>query len=190
MGAVSPVSFADQKFMEKVEERIVKRTIEGLKEEGIDYRGFIFLGLMNRNGDPYLIEYNVRMGDPEGEVVLPRIKTDFIELLRATAEKRLDGVKVEFDDQTAATVMLVSAGYPGSYEKGKEISGLEKVEESMVFHAGTKTAGDRVVTAGGRVLAVSSYGRSMEEALNRSYRNAERITFEGKYYRSDIGFDL
>jgi phosphoribosylamine--glycine ligase len=190
MGAVSPVPFADKEFMRKVEERIVIPTLEGLKLDGIDYQGFIFLGLMNRDGDPYVIEYNVRMGDPEAEVVLPRIKTDFIEILKATAEKRLSGLRVEFDERAVATVMLASGGYPGSYGKGKEISGLDRVEDSIIFHAGTKLEDGKVLTAGGRVIAVSSYGQTMEEALARSYRSAEKIGFEGKYYRRDIGFDL
>ncbi|MCK5135652.1 MAG: phosphoribosylamine--glycine ligase [Bacteroidales bacterium] len=190
MGAVSPVLFADDEFMKKVEDRIVKPTIEGLKSEEIDYKGFIFIGLMNRDGDPYVIEYNVRMGDPESEVVLPRIKTDFVELMKATAEKRLSKMEVEFDSRTVTTVMLVSGGYPGSYEKGKEITGLDKVDGSVVFHAGTKPDGDRTLTSGGRVIAVSSYGNSMKEALEKSYVNAEKIEFEGKYYRRDIGFDL
>jgi len=190
MGAVSPVPFADKEFMKKVEDRIVKPTIEGLKSQEIDYKGFIFIGLMNKDGDPYVIEYNVRMGDPESEVVLPRVKTDFVELLKATAENRLSEMEIEFDDHTVTTVMLVSGGYPGSYEKGKEITGLDKIEDSVVFHAGTKPDGDRVLSSGGRVIAVSSYGDSMKEALAKSYKNAEKIEFEGKYYRKDIGFDL
>ena len=190
MGAISPVPFAGSKFLRKVEDRIVKPTIQGLRERKIDFKGFIFLGLMNKDGDPYVIEYNVRMGDPEAEVVLPRIRTDLLELLKATAEERLSEMEVELDDRTVSTVMLVSGGYPGSYEKGKEISGLDQVEESIVFHAGTRQEGDRVVTSGGRVIAVSSYGASMKEALSASYRSAEKIRFEGKYYRSDIGFDL
>jgi len=190
MGAISPVPFADKEFLQKVEERIVKPTIKGLKDRKMDYKGFIFIGLMNKGGDPYVIEYNVRLGDPESEVVLPRIKTDFVELMKATADGSLSEMKIELDDQTVSTVMLVSGGYPGSYEKGKEISGLEQVEDSVVFHAGTKVDGDNVVTSGGRVIAVSSYGDTMKEALDQSYKNAERIQFEGKYYRSDIGFDL
>ena len=190
MGAVSPVPFADAAFMKKVEERIVKPTIEGLKAYGIDYRGFLFLGLMNRGGDPYVIEYNVRMGDPEAEVVLPRIRTDFVEILNAVAENRIGDLKVEFDERTVATAMLVSGGYPGSYEKGKEITGLDSVDGSIIFHAGTSIQDNRIVTSGGRVVAVSSYGKHMAEALERSYKNAERINFEGKYYRRDIGFDL
>jgi phosphoribosylamine--glycine ligase len=190
MGAVSPVPFADEGFMKKVEDRIVKPTIKGLKDEGIDYKGFIFIGLMNKGGDPYVIEYNVRMGDPEAEVVLPRIKTDFVEMMKATAEKRLSDLKVEFDDRTVTTVMLVSGGYPGSYEKGKEITGLEQVEDSVIFHAGTQPEGENLLTSGGRVIAVSSYGESMKDALKKSYENAEKIDFDGKYYRKDIGFDL
>jgi phosphoribosylamine--glycine ligase len=190
MGAISPVPFADEKFLKKVEERIVKPTISGLKADGIDYKGFIFIGLMNKGGDPYVIEYNVRMGDPESEVVIPRIKTDFIEILKATAENRLKDLKVEFDDRTVTTVMMVSGGYPGSYEKGKVITGLDRVDESMVFHAGTRSENGEVLTDGGRVLAVSSFGDNMKEALEKSYSNAEKIEFEGKYYRRDIGFDL
>jgi phosphoribosylamine--glycine ligase len=190
MGAISPVPFADKAFLKKVEERIVKPTIKGLKERRIDYKGFIFIGLMNKGGDPYVIEYNVRLGDPESEVVLPRIKTDFVELLKATAEGKLSEMKIELDERTVSTVMLVSGGYPGRYKKGKEISGLDQVEGSVVFHAGTKLDGEKVLTSGGRVIALSSYGASMKEALEASYRNAEIIQFEGKYYRSDIGFDL
>ena len=190
MGAVSPVPFADREFLKKVEERVVKPTIEGLKGEDIDYKGFIFIGLMNVNGDPYVIEYNVRMGDPEAEVVLPRIKTDFLELMKATAENRLSEIELELDQRTVTTVMLVSGGYPGSYEKGKEISGIDQVKESVVFHAGTREENGQVVTSGGRVIAVSSYGTSMKEALEKSYSNADTINFEGKYFRRDIGFDL
>jgi phosphoribosylamine--glycine ligase len=188
MGAISPVPFAGEEFLKKVEERVVKPTIKGL--QSYDYKGFIFLGLMNKGGDPYVIEYNVRMGDPESEVVLPRIKTDFVEIMKATAEGRLSEIDIELDERTVTTVMLVSGGYPGSYEKGKEISGLDQVEDSVVFHAGTKPEGDKVLTSGGRVIAVSSFGDTMEEALQKSYKNAEKIDFEGKYYRKDIGFDL
>ncbi len=196
MGAISPVPFAGKEFLKKVEERIVKPTIKGLKDQGIEYKGFIFIGLMNKGGDPYVIEYNVRMGDPESEVVLPRIKTDFVELMKATAEGHLAVTDIELDERIVSTVMLVSGGYPGSYEKGKEISGLDQVNGpdqdggSVVFHAGTKADGDQVVTSGGRVIAVSSFGSSMKEALEASYRNAEKIDFDGKYYRRDIGFDL
>ncbi|HDR68397.1 MAG TPA: phosphoribosylamine--glycine ligase [Bacteroidaceae bacterium] len=190
MGAVSPVPFADKVFMKKVEERIVVPTIKGLRREGIDYTGFIFFGLMNRDGNPFVIEYNVRMGDPEAEVVLPRIKTDMLELLRAVAEKRLGTMKIEMDSRTVATVMLVSGGYPGNYEKGKEIFDIERVHNSIVFHAGTRRENGKVLTNGGRVIAVSSFGNTMKEALERSYRNAEIINFDKKYYRRDIGFDL
>ncbi len=190
MGAISPVPFADEEFLKKVEDRVVKPTIKGLKAEGIDYKGFIFIGLMNKGGDPYVIEYNVRMGDPESEVVLPRIKTDFVEILKATAENRLEDLKIEFDERSVTTVMMVSGGYPGSYEKGKEIRGLENVDGSIVFHAGTKVSDGKVLSNGGRVLAISSFGKDMKEALAKSYENAEKIQFEDKYYRRDIGFDL
>jgi len=190
MGAVSPVPFADREFLQKVEERIVKPTIQGLKDRAIDYKGFIFIGLMNIGGDPYVIEYNVRLGDPESEVILPRIKTDFVELMKATAEGRLSELEIELDERTVTTVMLVSGGYPGSYEKGKEITGLDQVEGSVVFHAGTKPDGEKVLTNGGRVVAVSSFGSNMKEALDASYKSAGKIRFEGKYNRSDIGFDL
>ena len=190
MGAVSPVPFAKGDFMEKVESRIIKPTIEGLKMEEIPYKGFIFFGLINVEGDPYVIEYNVRMGDPEAEVVLPRVKTDFVDLLAATAEGRLNEISLEIDPQTVTTVMLVSGGYPGSYEKGKMITGFKEVQESIVFHAGTKLSGSEVLTNGGRVIAVSSFGKDMQEALEKSYKNAELIKFEKKNYRKDIGFDL
>lgn len=190
MGAVSPVPFAHDGFLDKVEERIVKPTIEGLKKENIPYMGFIFLGLMNVNGDPYMIEYNVRMGDPEAEVVLPRIKSDLLELLKATGDKKLSAAKLEFDNRTACTVMLVSGGYPGSYEKGKLMTGFEKVKDSTLFHAGTKEENGQVLTNGGRVIAVTSLADTMKEALAISYKNAEMIGFEGRYYRRDVGFDL
>ncbi|MEX0982023.1 MAG: phosphoribosylamine--glycine ligase [Bacteroidales bacterium] len=190
MGAISPVPFAKGAFMEKVEERVIKPTIQGLQNEGIPYKGFIFFGLINVNGDPFVIEYNVRMGDPEAEVVLPRIRSDLAELLKATGENRLKGTTIEFDSRTVATVMLVSGGYPGSYEKGKPIAKLDKVGESIAFHAGTKADGKTVLTNGGRVIAVSSFGATMQEALEKSYKNAEVISFEKKSYRRDIGFDL
>lgn len=190
MGAISPVPFADQAFMNKVEERIVKPTVAGLLKDGIDYKGFIFIGLMNVGGDPFVIEYNVRMGDPETEVVIPRIKTDLVDLFEAVADQSLDRVKLEVDSRTTCTVMLVSDGYPGSYEKGRKIGGLDKVKDSVVFHAGTKDDNGNVLTNGGRVLAITSYGENMTEALEQSYANAHVVNYEGKYFRSDIGFDL
>jgi phosphoribosylamine--glycine ligase len=190
MGAVSPVSFADDLFMEKVRRRIVEPTIEGLQKEKIDYKGFIFLGLINVEGEPKVIEYNVRMGDPETEVVVPLIKSDLLELFTAVATETLDEKVLEIDDRYAVTVMMVSGGYPGSYENGKIIEGLNDVEDSIVFHAGTKNMGDKIVTSGGRVLSVTSYGKTMDEALEASYKNIAKIHFENGYFRKDIGFDL
>ena len=191
MGAVSPVPFADDEFIEKVEQRIVRPTIDGLLSDGIEYKGFLFFGLMNVNGDPYVIEYNVRLGDPEAEVVVPRLKTDLIELFIAVASGNLRNIEIQFDPRTAVTVMLTSGGYPGQYEKGKVISGLDCTDDCTIFHAGTAVDIDnRVVTAGGRVLALTSLGGTMEVALERSYKNAENVQFENKYYRKDIGFDL
>ncbi len=190
MGAISPVPFATADFMQKVEDRVIVPTIEGLQKDNIPYKGFIFIGLMNIGGDPYVIEYNVRMGDPETEVIIPRIKSDLLELMEAVSKQELDKAPFEMDDRTVTTVMLVAGGYPEAYEKGKTITKLDEVEGSIVFHAGTIFSGNDVVTNGGRVISVSSYGDTMQLALDKSFRNAELINFEGKYYRKDIGFDL
>lgn len=190
MGAVSPVPFADEAFNRKVEERIIRPTVEGLKKDGIDYRGFLFFGLMNDQGEPSVIEYNVRMGDPETEVVMPRLKTDILELFEAAATGHLAGADFQLDGRYCTTVMLVAGGYPGNYEKGNEITGFEAVKDSIVFHAGTKCVEGRVVTNGGRVIAVSSFGQQMEEALQLSYANIEKLHFKEMYYRRDIGEDL
>lgn len=190
MGAVSPVSFADEVFMEKVRTQIVEPTIRGLQEEKIEYRGFIFLGLIKVDDEPKVIEYNVRMGDPETEVVIPRIKSDLLDLLIAVTTETLDEKTLEIDERSAATVMMVSGGYPEAYEKGKTISGVSLVNDSIVFHAGTQLEDNNVITSGGRVMSVTSYGKTMNEALETSYKNVEKIHFEGSYYRKDIGFDL
>ena len=190
MGAVSPVPFADRFFIEKVEREIIIPTIKGLVEEDIDYKGFIFIGLMVENGNPKVIEYNVRMGDPETEVVIPRIKSDLLNLFRGIGNGSFSEVDFNISEEVGATVMLVSGGYPGSYEKGKEMTGFNEVEDSVIFHAGTKNSNDRILTNGGRVLAITSFGNNIDEALNKSFTNAEKINFEGKYYRKDIGFDL
>ena len=190
MGAVSPVPFADGVLMKKIEDRIVKPTVDGLSEEKIDYKGFVFIGLIKVDNEPYVIEYNVRMGDPETEVVLPRIKTDLVDLLEATYRQNLGNFNIEIDGRAATTVMLVSGGYPEAYEKGKEISGLENVEDSIVFHAGTKLENDKILTNGGRVLAITSLDDDFRKALKKSYQNIEKLSFDRMQYRRDIGFDL
>ena len=190
MGAVSPAPFADDVFMDKVEKKIIQPTIQGLKEDNIEYKGFIFIGLIKVGQEPYVIEYNVRMGDPETEVVIPRIKNDLVDLLQAVGRGTLHAHQLQVDPRAAATVMAVSGGYPGEYEKGKPIRGLEDVKEAIVFHAGTKLKNDDVVTNGGRVLAVTSLHKDFKEALANSYRELSKISFEKMYYRKDIGFDL
>ena len=190
MGAISPVPFADQLFIQKVEDQVIKPTINGLRTEGIDYRGFIFIGLMNVDGTPKVIEYNVRMGDPETEVVLPRIESDLLELFEGVAHQTLDEKNFSVTKQIATTVMLVSGGYPESYEKGKLISGLEQIENSIVFHAGTTKNDTSILTNGGRVMAITSFADTLEKALDKSYRSIDKIHFEKMNYRKDIGFDL
>jgi phosphoribosylamine---glycine ligase len=190
MGAISPVSFANQAFMQKVRSRIIEPTIKGLQVSGIRYQGFIFFGLINVKGDPYVIEYNVRLGDPESEVVIPRIKSDLLDLFIATAEGRLHEKHIEISDESAATVMLVSGGYPGDYHKGLPISGLDNLTDGIIFHAGTTIQEKQVVTNGGRVLALTSLDLKWKIALKKSYSAAQKISFDGVYYRRDIGFDL
>ena len=190
MGAVSPVPFADAALLEKIETRIVKPTVEGLQKDGIEYKGFIFIGLIIVKGQPIVIEYNVRMGDPETEVVIPRIKSDLVELFMAVSNNKLNEVSIEIDERTAATVMLVSGGYPEDYEKNKEIFGLDKVKDSLVFHAGTVIENGKILSNGGRVLAITSLGNDIQEALKKSYQNIDKLHFDKMYFRKDIGFDL
>lgn len=190
MGAVSPVPFANAEFMQKIEERIVKPTIQGLINEQIEYKGFIFIGLIKVGDEPYVIEYNVRMGDPETEVVIPRIKSDLVEIFSAVASQNLDNINLEINLQSATTIVLVSGGYPEDYEKGKIISGIENIEDSLVFHAGTTLDNDKIVSNGGRVLAITSLAETFQEALKISYKNINKISFDKMYYRKDIGFDL
>ncbi len=190
MGAVSPVPFADEVLLEKIETRIVKPTIAGLQSDGIEYKGFVFIGLINVKGEPIVIEYNVRMGDPETEVVIPRLKSDLVELFQAVGNQTLDQVSLEIDERSATTIMVVSGGYPEDYGKGFEISGLENIEDSIAFHAGTKLENGKVFTNGGRVIAVTSFGESFQEAIKKSYQNIDKLHFDKMYFRKDIGFDL
>ncbi|BCY27846.1 phosphoribosylamine--glycine ligase [Flavobacterium okayamense] len=190
MGAVSPVPFATTEFLSKIEERVVKPTVAGLQKDTIDYKGFVFIGLIKVGDDPFVIEYNVRMGDPETEVVMPRLKTDLVEIFEAMAKQELEKISIEIDERAATTIMMVSGGYPEDYEKGKVITGIETVKDSIVFHAGTSLKENKVVTNGGRVLAVTSYGANYQEAISKSYQSIEKISFEKRYFRKDIGFDL
>jgi len=190
MGAISPVPFADEVLMQKVEERIIKPTVDGLKNENITYKGFIFIGLMIVDGEPQVIEYNVRMGDPETEVVLPRVSSDLLSHLHAFAKAELHKEELTVDDRSTATVMLVSGGYPEDYDKGMEITGLDDIDDSIVFHAGTSENEGKIVTSGGRVIAVTSFGADFNEAVKKSYENVEKLHFDRMYYRTDIGFDL
>ncbi|AXB55939.1 phosphoribosylamine--glycine ligase [Flavobacterium fluviale] len=190
MGAVSPVPYVDAVLMEKIETRIVKPTIEGFQKDGIEYKGFVFIGLINVKNEPIVIEYNVRMGDPETEVVVPRLKSDLVELFLSVADQKLGDFNLEIDPRSATTVMVVSGGYPEDFEKGKVISGLENVTNSIVFHAGTKLDNENVVTNGGRVIAVTSYGDNFQEAIKKSYQNIDKLSFDKMYFRKDIGFDL
>ncbi|UII81559.1 phosphoribosylamine--glycine ligase [Flagellimonas sp. CMM7] len=190
MGAISPVPFADESFLHKIEQQVVKPTVEGLKKDNLPYVGFIFIGLIKVGEEPKVIEYNVRMGDPETEVVVPRIKNDLVDILTAMAKGKLNEINLDIDQKTATTVMAVSGGYPEAYEKGKEITGIENIKDSLVFHAGTKKSDGKVVTNGGRVIAITSLGNDFQEALQKSYQNIEKLHFDGMYYRKDLGFDL
>jgi phosphoribosylamine--glycine ligase len=190
MGAVSPVSFADPAFMDKVKNQVIIPTVKGLRQENIPYKGFIFFGIINVKGDPYVIEYNCRLGDPETEVIIPRLKSDILDLFEGVASNTLSERDVQFVEKSAATVMMVAGGYPEAYENGKQIFGLNSIDESIVFHAGTSSDGPAVLSAGGRVLAITSYGKTVQAALTRSYDSAQKIEFEGAYYRKDIGFDV
>ena len=190
MGAVSPVPFATDSFLNKIEERIVKPTIEGFKKDHLPYVGFVFIGLIRVGDDPKVIEYNVRMGDPETEVVLPRLKNDFVEILKAMGNGTLDKINIEIDERAATTIMLVSGGYPEAYEKGKEIIGIENMTDSIPFHAGATINEGKIVTSGGRVMVITSYGNTYQEAIKKSYQSIEKLHFDKMYYRKDIGFDL
>lgn len=190
MGAVSPVPFATKAFLDKIENQIVKPTVEGLKKDNLPYVGFIFIGLIKVGENPKVIEYNVRMGDPETEVVLPRLKTDLVEVFQAMGNQTLSKVNIEIDERAATTIMLVSGGYPEAYEKGKEILGIDKIENSIVFHAGAKLQDEKVITSGGRVMAITSYGETHQEAIKKSYQSIDNLRFDKMYYRKDIGFDL
>lgn len=190
MGAISPVPFVDSVLLDKIETRIVKPTVEGLQKNGIEYKGFIFIGLIIVKGEPIVIEYNVRMGDPETEVVIPRIKSDLVELFQAVANGNLNDISLAIDQRSATTVMMVSGGYPEEYEKGKEIFGLDKMEDSLVYHAGTKIENGKLVTNGGRVLAITSFGNDFQEAIKKSYQNIDKLHFDKMYFRKDIGLDL
>ncbi|WP_204344456.1 phosphoribosylamine--glycine ligase [Psychroserpens algicola] len=190
MGAVSPVPFATDTFLNKIEERIVKPTINGLQKDNLPYKGFVFIGLIKVGDDPKVIEYNVRMGDPETEVVLPRLKTDLVKIFKAIADERLNEIDIEIDERAATTVMLVSGGYPEAYEKGKEITGLQHIEDSIPFHAGASLKDGKIITSGGRVMAITSYGDTYQEAIKKSYQNIAKLHFDKMNYRKDIGFDL
>ena len=190
MGAISPVPFADQDFMDKIHQRVVIPTVEGLKKDNLPYKGFIFIGLIKVDNDPFVIEYNVRLGDPETEVVIPRIKNDLVDVFQAVANQTLDSIDLQLDERTATKVMLVSGGYPEAYEKGKEITGYDSLDDSLAFHAGTILKDGKVVTNGGRVMAITSFGNDFKEALKKSYKNIDKLHFDRMNYRKDIGFDL